>query len=126
MSLSFSYETHNFLLSPSKPQSQPHLWLATGSHQKKIYIKKNRSQPPPKPTTTHPPRFQPQPKPTTPISTPSKPSSRHHQYPPNQTHETHQIMTIIAKPSPCLITTIANQKTLNLNGEQMGFRTEAA
>ena len=39
---------------------------------------------------------------------PIKTVAEHHRYPPNQTHETHQIMT-----------TIVDHKPLKLNGEQM-------
>ena len=126
MSLSFSYETHNFLLSPRKPQSQPHPWLAPGSHQKiYIYKKKPFSTPtkthyhPPTtfstPTKTHHPNLNPI---KTVVKAPPIPTKSNPQNPPNH--------AIIAKPSPCLITTIANQKPLNLNEEHMSFRTEAA
>ena len=45
---------------------------------------------------------------------PIKTVVEHHQYPPNQTRKTHQIMT-----------KIANHKPLKLNGEQMSFKTKA-
>ena len=125
MSLSFSYETHNFLLSPSKPQSQPHLWLATGSHQKKIYKKKPFSTPtkthyhPPTPfstpTKTHHPNLNPI---KTVVKAPPIPTKSDPRNPPNHDHN-RQTITMPHNHN-------CQPKTLNLNGEQMGFRTEAA
>ena len=117
--------THNLQI--RTPLSQPNLTpipTATTTTTKPT-THPPRSQPQPKPTTTHPLLSQPQPKRTTPISTPSKPSLRHHRYPPNQTHKTHQIMTIIVEPPPCLMTIIIDHKPLKLNEEQMSFKMEA-